>query len=254
MRLVLGVPLLLLGCAAGGRPPENGVPSDAPTQPDTMPINELPQDSNLPVDAPTEPDASVVTPDTMPDSPPMPDACVAQVTEVLANPSLDLAPAGTGWTEVPIQNLPGGPYPIITSDGLVQSAPFAAWFGGASGEDADPAATSLTDQLFQDVTFPADATTFVVSGQSAVGGIESTTVVFDRFSIDVIETNGTLIENVMTLNNTQPSATFIAFSKTLTSNLAGRTVRLRLTSTNDISEHTNFFIDSLSFKATFCPP
>jgi hypothetical protein len=89
---------------------------------------------------------------------------------------------------------------------------------------------------------------------SAVGGSESTTVVFDTFTLDVLETNGTLIENVMTLNNTQPSATYLTFSKSLTSNLAGKTVRLRATSTNDITLHTNFFLDNLSFQATFCPP
>ncbi len=253
MRLLLGVPLLLFGCAAGGRP-DQGVPTDAPV-PDSPP-NEVPQDT-MPVLADSQPpdtlplDSAVVVPDTMPDT--TPDACVAVVTEILANPALDLTPAGTGWTEVPIQNLPGGPFPIITSDGLISSAPLAAWFGGASGEDVTPAASSVTDQLFQDVTFPADATTFEVSGLQAVGGIESTTVVFDTFTLDVLETNGTLIENVMTLNNTQPNAAFTAFTKTLSSNLAGRTVRLRATSRNDIDLHTNFFIDNLSFKATFCP-
>ena len=251
MRLVLGVPLLLLGCAAGGRPLEQEQPDSSTQAVDAKP--EIPpQDMVLPADAPpdTTPDSAVVLPDTPPDT--TPDACVAQVTETLANPALDLAPAGVGWTEVPIQNLPGGPYPIISSDGVVSSAPFAAWLGGAAAEDAG--ASTITDQLYQDVTFPADATTFVVGGMSAVGGSESTTVVFDTFTLDVLETNGTLIENVMTLNNTQPSAAYVTFSKSLTSNLAGRTVRLRATSTNDITLHTHFFLDNLSFKATFCPP
>lgn len=230
-------------------PTADAPPNEVP--PDTMPIA---QDAPLPDTQPA--DSSVTPVDTMPDTPPdtTPDACVALVTETLNNPSLDLSPAATGWNMIPIANLPGGPYPIVSSDGLVQTAPFAAWFGGASGEDTVPATLSVTDELSQDITFPADATTFVVSGMQAVGSTDSTTSVFDRFTIDVLETNGVLIENVMTLDNTQVNANFTAFSKTLTSNLAGRTVRLRLTSTNDINLHTNFFIDSLSFKATFCPP
>lgn len=230
-------------------PTADAPPNEVP--PDTMPIA---QDAPPPD---TQPADSAVTPvDTMPDTTPdaTPDACVALVTEALSNPSLDLSPAATGWNMIPIANLPGGPYPIVSSDGLVQTAPFAAWFGGASGEDTVPETLSVTDELSQDITFPADATNFVVSGMQAVGTTDSTTSVFDRFTIDVLETNGVLIENVMTLNNTQVNANFTAFSKTLTSNLAGRTVRLRLTSTNDINLHTNFFIDSLSFKATFCPP
>lgn len=233
MRLALGVPLLWFGCASGGRPFE-AEPADSPPAPES---------DAPPVEPPPPPPV-----DAMPDTP---TACVAVATETLVNPSLDLAPQGTGWTEVPIAGLPGGPFPIITADGAISSAPFAAWLGGAAGLDA--LTTTVTDQLFQDVTFPADATDFVVSGMSAVGGVEVTTAVFDTFTLDVLEPDGTLIENVMKLDNTMPNATFTAFSKTLATNLAGRTVRLRATSTNDITDHTNFFLDSLSFKATFCP-
>ncbi|MBA2542389.1 MAG: hypothetical protein H0V17_22295 [Deltaproteobacteria bacterium] len=249
--LLAGVALVLVGCASGGRsfdPPD--------PEPDAKPpvdsMAEIPLDTAVttpPDSAP--PDSPAAPPDTMQP----PDACVAVVTEKLANPALDLTPDGTGWTEVLIQNLEGGPYPIITADGLTPiSAPNKAWMGGASGGDTTPAQGSVTDQLFQDITFPTDATTFVVSGMFAVGGIEVTTVVFDTFTLDVTELNGTPIENVLVLNNTTPSAAFVPFSKTLTSNLAGRTVRLRATSTNDVSDHTNFFLDSFSFKATFCPP
>jgi hypothetical protein len=58
---------------------------------------------------------------------------------------------------------------------------------------------------------------------------------------------------VLTLNNTTVAASYTAFSKTLTSNLAGQTVRIRATSTHDDSLVTNFFLDSFSVRATFCP-
>jgi len=58
---------------------------------------------------------------------------------------------------------------------------------------------------------------------------------------------------VLTLNNTNANGAYVAFTKTITANLAGQTVRLRATSTNDIEFHTNFFLDTLSLKATHCP-
>ncbi len=250
MRFALGLPLLLIGCAAGGRPLEQEPPADSPKPPSDGPVSPDPVPDAMPPDSTVLPPDASATPDTQT----LPDACVAAVTEKLANPALDLAPIGTGWTQVLIQNLDGGPYPIITADGLAPiSAPNKAWMGGAAGFDANPAVATVTDQLFQDITFPADATTFVVTGMFAVGGIEDTDQVFDTFTLDVIETNGTQIENVLVLSNMTPAAAFAPFSKALTSNLAGRTVRLRATSTNDVLNHTNFFLDSLSFKGTFCP-
>jgi hypothetical protein len=246
--------LVLVACASGGRPfeaPEPDPPLDA----------KLDSTTEIPLDSPTAqppdampdsstPDSTVIPPDTSS----TPDACVAIASEKLANPALDLTPNGTGWTEVLIPNLEGGPYPIITADGLAPiTAPNKAWMGGAAGFDADPIVASVTDQLFQDVAFPADATTFVVTGMFAVGGIEDTDQVFDTFTLDITETDGTQIENVLVLDNMTPAAAFAPFSKTLSANLAGRTVRFRATTTNDTINHTNFFLDSLSFKATFCP-
>jgi hypothetical protein len=241
MLLIVGL-FASVGCASGGKPFE---PPPNQDQPDAPP--------NDPPDPPTPPvDAPMVDPPA--DAPNPPGPCTPQVIEKLTNPSLDLTPNGMGWTEVAIPNVPGGPYPIISADGAIQSAPNAAWFGGFAGEDATPAVGTLTDQLYQDVTFPADATTFIVSGMFLVGTTELPfPIVFDTFSLDVTETNGTVIQNVVRLDNTTDASTYTSFSVTITANLANRTVRLRGTSTNDTSNHTNFFLDSLSFKATHCP-
>src|SRR5665647_2417767 len=73
-----------------------------------------------------------------------PDACVPVVTQVLVNPVLDLAPVGTGWTQVVIDPA----YPLITGDGTLapHSAPYKAWLGGIEA----PSST-VTDILYQDV-------------------------------------------------------------------------------------------------------
>ncbi len=244
--------LLTVGCASGRTPFEQPPPGD--DQPDAAEG----RDAEIPpVDMAVPPVDMAPPPDQMiqpPDAAVTPDACVPQQSERLANPALDLAPTGTGWVEVPLPNLPGGPFPIVTSDGFApSSAPLKAWMGGAAGGDASPQAATITDQLYQDITFPADATGFIVSGQSAVGTTDVTTAVFDTFSLDITETNGTPIENILVLSNMSPTGAWAPFSKTLSSNLAGRTVRIRATSTNDDIFHTNFFLDTLSFKATACP-
>jgi hypothetical protein len=241
---------VLLGACASGTSAVNGA-DDAPTgEVDAPPIpgdaDEVFVDAAIDArpDAPPPPDATVTPPDAAP-----PDACVPVVTEKLVNPVLDLAPLGTGWTEVPLP-VTGGPFPIITSDPInfpAHSAPNHAWFGGAVADVG-----TASDQLFQDVTFPADATNFVVSGFFAVQTDEGTGV-FDRFRLDITQVNGTQIENVLTLNNTTVAGSYTAFSKTLGSNLAGQTVRIRATSTHDDSLVTNFFLDSFSVRATFCP-
>jgi hypothetical protein len=197
--------------------------------------------------ADARPDSTtVVTPDAPPD------ACVPVAVERLANPVFDLTPDGVNWTAVRNPAL----YPIISANptGLAAiSAPNKAWLGGAAGNDLGM--SSVTDSLHQDITFPANATTFVITGYILIGGIEVTGTVYDTFSFDVIQTNGTPIENILVLNNTMNTgaSTLAPFSKTLTANLAGQTVRLRATSTNDIINHTSFFMDSLSFKSTQCP-
>jgi hypothetical protein len=190
------------------------------------------------------PDAAIVPPD----------ACVPAQVEKLVNPVFDLAPTGTGWTEVPIQGLTGGPFPIITSDGPVaHSAPNKAWLGGAAGEDVVPIQASVTDQLYQDIVIPASTTQVVITGFYLVGSNDSTTTVFDTFRLDVLQPNGTPIETVLQLDNKTVATAFTAFTKTLTANVAGQTIRLRATSTNDIDLHTNFFLDTVSLKATHCP-
>ena len=181
------------------------------------------------------------------------DACVPTAQELLANPALDLTPAGMGWTGMRDPQLAGfafiGPDPTGFAS---HSVPNKAWFGGAAGTDL--LQSTVADSLYQDVAIPANATQVVVSGQWAMGTNDSTSTVFDTFQLALVQPNGTPIETILTLDNTStPAGAWVAFSKTITANVAGQTVRLRGTSLNDITGHTNFFLDTLSLKATGCP-
>ena len=238
--------VLLAGCAAAG----GAAQSDAP------PGSGSP-DAKQYLDGQIE-----VTPDARPDAPPdaavhhdaaidaPPDACVPMATELLANPAFDLTPIGTGWTQQPIDPL----YPDITADGAYapQSAPYKNWMGGIDG--TTEGLSSVTDIVYADVTIPAHTTALVLTGYYTVGTTENPNdAPYDTANVDLLQTNGSPIEAVLAMSNlTNTGATWTQFSHTFTTIPSG-TVRLRLTSTNDITNATNFFFDTFSLKATHCP-
>jgi hypothetical protein len=175
------------------------------------------------------------------------DACVPLTTELLANPVFDVTPVA--WTQQPIDPL----YPDITGDGFTaQSAPYKVWLGGFTGQQKG--VLSVTDVVYQNVVVPAGTTQLVLTGYYAGGTAEtSTTTAYDTAALGLTQTNGTPIESVLALSNLSHVATWTAFSHTFTANVAGQTVRLRMTSTNDYTNLTNFFFDTFSLKATHCP-
>jgi hypothetical protein len=219
----------------------------------TVPPADGPVDAKPPVDAKLVDARPPV--DAKPiDAPPasMPDAyqCQVMTRQLLVNPVFDVDANGTGWTQQNIDNA----YPIITSNGQLaaQSAPYRAWLGGFDGGDKGVA--SVTDQLYQDVAIPANTTMLRLTGYYVIGSTETTTTtVYDRGEIGLVQTNGTPIEVAKSFTNlTTTGATWTALDKTFTTNVSGQTVRLRMTSTNDVSNHSNFFFDSLALTATYC--
>src|SRR5262249_42697796 len=121
-----------------------------------------------------------------------PDACVPLTTELLINPAFDLAPLGMGWTEVPIDPM----YPVVSSTGVSQSAPYEAWMGGIVATTG-----TVPDQVYQAVPVPANTSQLVIGGFYLVGTAETGSFAYDTGSLDLVQTNGTPIENVMSLSN-----------------------------------------------------
>jgi hypothetical protein len=226
----------LAGCASGQT---NAGPSDADT-------------SQPGIDAKEYLDGSIEGhPDARPDAPP--DArpldayvCTTHVTQLLGNPTFDLA-AAAPWVQVNIDNA----FPVITADGFAsQSAPNKAWMGGFAGTDIG--AATATDQLYQDVMVPAGTSSLVLTMQYASGTTETGTTVNDRADVSLVKTDGTPLENVISLTNVGTVGTWTPASKTFTGNYSGQTVRLRFTSTNSASNHSNFFFDTIALTATYC--
>ncbi|HEY5924691.1 MAG TPA: hypothetical protein VIV11_23590 [Kofleriaceae bacterium] len=253
MRVLAGL-ALLAGCAQGGR-------ASVTTDADLAPLDgtiEHPVDAAIdarPIDAklidapPPPPDA----PPPPPDAPPitMPDAyqCTVMSRQLLVNPVLDLDANGTGWVQQNIDNA----YPIITSDGFAaHTAPYKAWLGGWTG--LDKGVPSVSDQLHQDIAIPAGTTMLRLTGQYAVGTAETAAIAYDTGQLALVQTNGTPIEVVLSLTNLTPTTAWTAIDRTFANPaaLSGQTVRLRMTSTNDITDVTNFFFDSFALTVTYC--
>ena len=164
---------------------------------------------------------------------------------MLANPNLDLTPVGTLW----VQTLCNVMYPPITADALPayppDTAPFQAWLGGL---------VSCVDGIEQTVTVPAGTTQLVLRGRRLTITNETFPQVYDSAFVELTTTAGTVIENALTVTNLTPNTAWATFSKTFAVPHAGETVKLRIRSTNDISNETNFFFDTLALDATVtCP-
>jgi hypothetical protein len=256
-RLVL-LATLLAGCASAHETTDAGtgvqldgppVVVDAPTRHDAAAAHDaaVPHDAHV-LDADVPHDARPLDADVHHDAPL--DACVPINAELILNPAFDLTPVGSGWTQAPID----AQYPDITAgpDSFEQSPPYTVWLGGIPSEG-----TPLVDQVYQDIAVPAGTTKLVLTGYYAAGSTEETSGVVDTGSVDLIQTNGTPIENALSLNNLSSGSAYTAFSHTFTSNVAGQTVRLRMTSTNNGDgtgeDYSNFFFDTLALTATYCP-
>ncbi len=236
---------LLAGCASGR--------SVAPGQDqDVDAAVSVTVDAKVSRDGSIEPPADAQA--VLPPPPPPTDAgvdapyqCSVTTKQLLSNPVLDLNPSGMGWVQ---QGDVGAPL-ITGDDGVVEhSVPFKAWLGGVEGDDY--AVNSLTDVLYQDVLVPAGTTKLKLTGYYEVRTSETDTLVYDRANVTLVETNGTPIEAVKALTNLTKTTSWTAINHTFAAPQAGKTVRIRITSTNDVYEPTSFYFDTLALTATIC--
>ncbi len=208
-------------------------------------------DAAEPIDAPKPIDAAKLPPD----------ACVPETTQLLLNAAFDATPTGSDWTQVPIANTvcdgsPCGPFPLITNDGATpNSPPDQAFLGGLTGEDVspqqqhvraissyrghrDPRGDDRASKCRAKVERPLPRR--LHRGSASDPDRLRTT---PQGTVELVDTDGTVIENVMSLSNVTAATMtkYTSFSHTFTTDVAGKTVRLFFTSTNDVINNTNFF-------------
>jgi hypothetical protein len=202
---------------------------DAPT--DGQVVIDAPIDAPMPIDAPI-------------DAP-----CMPTTMQLLVNPNLDANPVGTGWVETLIDPM----YPLITGDDGIpeHTAPYKSWMGGIEA----PGLGTVSDEMYQQVTVPAGTTMLVVRGMYEVRTAEAaSSTVYDGGAIELTNTAGTVLEQILTMGNPTPTTAWTQFQRTFTGNYAGQAVRLRFRSTNDFLDPTSFYFDTLVLEATVACP
>jgi hypothetical protein len=111
-------------------------------------------------------------------------------------------------------------------------------------------AQAKSDSIYQDVAIPANATALQITGFYAVRTNETGATAYDTSNVEIVTTGGMVLETILATQNKNVGWT--ALDKTIT-NLAamkGQTVRLRMTSTSDLTLATGFGYDTLKLLVT----
>lgn len=171
--------------------------------------------------------------------------CAMTTRNLLANGNFDMG--ATGWTAMPIDSA----YPIIT-DGATgvaaQSPTYRAWMGGF-----EEAPSANKDALYQDVMVPATTTALAFAGYYEVRSAEtSTTMAYDTAVVELASTADARLEVMKELDNKGKTTAWTQMTKTIAANLAGQTVRVKLSSAGDGLYATSFYFDTLELNATYC--
>jgi len=166
-------------------------------------------------------------------------SAAARASNVLSNGNFDAATSAP-WVEM------GNPtYPMVVnaSDAGIsaQSGSRIAWLGGFE---------SSTDALYQDVAVPAGQGALEVTGYYRINSQEVLSGVYDVFTIDLVTTSNTVLEHVLQRTNLDATSGWTAFDYHAIGNYGGQTVRLRMSSRNDDTFVTNFFVDTMVLDAT----
>jgi hypothetical protein len=177
--------------------------------------------------------------------------------QLLVNPTFDLMPIATGWTE---SENPNKMVEIVTDQppsGMgfsPQSAPYYAWMGGFI---ASSHSTTYTDEMQQNIAIPAGTTALTLTGYYIVNSAEEPDFPYDTATLGLTQLDGTQITPQLSLSNEDDDGTqsYHGFSLNYTNaaGLAGTSVTMRITTTNDYSNPTNFIFDTLAVTATYCP-
>jgi hypothetical protein len=189
---------------------------------------------------PGDEDASPNVPDARP-----PGECNGGITQLLTNPGFDEAmmPGGAiGWTEttVPIT------YPVPQIP-ISHSPIRAAWFGEIIRPE---------QKLSQEVSVPEGTNSLALTIYTCFVTAEKRGEVFDRVSINLLDSSGNPLEVLAEFDNTMAGETCGWQERTLLADNphAGQEVRLEIFGQSDGATLTSFYFDTLSLNATgTCP-
>jgi hypothetical protein len=135
---------------------------------------------------------------------------------------------GVGWNQTE------GSYDIIahsSEGGQIRTGSWSAWHGGD---------TSYTDTQYQQVTISPNATVVTFRYYYYIYTQESSGIAYDLLYVRI---SGNLLATYSNLDDTASSWVLVNFDL---SSYIGQTITISFSSSNDISDVTNFFIDDVS--------
>jgi hypothetical protein len=188
-------------------------------------------------------DATTVSLDATP-------ACTDMWIELLKNPSFESGKSS--WPESTLATCGGVKCPLVQQFGAGREVSFAAqtptwavWLGGYE------TANDLLSQANLDV--PDDAKSLRVTGYACVESYETTANV-DTMEIR-LRKGTTVVETPVSLSghSFDPTCTWTSFTAMATASHAGETLEVQVNArTNNDTQNTNFFVDTLSVAALVC--
>ena len=152
--------------------------------------------------------------------------------QLLGNPGFESGTAPEVATAGAIDDSTNGSAP--------RTGNFKAWLDGYG--------TTHTDTLFQTVTIPANACSAVLSSWLKITTAEtSTTTAFDKLSVTVRNSSGTVLETLATYSNLNKGTSYVKKPFDISA-FKGQTIRVEFLGTEDSSLQTSFFIDDTALN------
>jgi kumamolisin len=115
---------------------------------------------------------------------------------------------------------------------------YSAWLGGYN---------SGTDTIYQQVTIPSTATSASLSYWWYMTTQEACCTPYDYMYARVLNSSGTVLATLQTLNNASTANTWTKSTFNLLA-YKGQTIRVYFKVTTDVSLPTSFFIDDVSLN------
>ncbi len=222
--------------AAGVSPPPTPTPGPSPTDTTTPSPGPSPTDTATPAPSPT---------DTSTPSPVPTDTATPTPVPTQPGPTNSLVQNG-GFEEGsdPWQENSTGGYEIIDASNP-HTGSYSAYLCGYS---------YCQDSINQDFTVPANASNITVSYWWYGDTNHTTLKCRDKFTVEVLDSNGKAIGKVQSACNTDATRSWkqVTFNATsLLSNYAGQTVTLAFNATTSYSSATSaFFVDDVAVSAS----
>jgi hypothetical protein len=192
---------------------------------------------------------------------------VANGSHTIVSKAFDAAGnEGTSATvTVTVSNSGGTVTELIVNGGFengTNAAPWTATAGVINNSSSEPPhtgswdawldgyGTSHTDTLMQQVAIPAAATKATLSFWLHIDTAEtSTTTAFDKFTLQVRNSSGTVLSTLATFSNLNAATGYQQHSFDLTS-FKGQTIQIFMQGVEDSTLQTSFVVDDVSLQVT----